>query len=150
MMPPMGSSKRHPSVDQAYQTRRDGDRRGALTLYLEAAVELADSDVVAAASALRHVADLHEELGESDQALRHYKDAWRLYLTLNPAPNLDLANCRRPMALWEERHGSPFTALILWREARTCYEKAAVTTAYDLQAAFDECDRHIATLSSGN
>ena len=139
---------RHPLVEQAYQTRRDGDRRGALALYLQAATELADRDVVTAASALRHAADLYAESGENDKALRHYKDAWRLYLTLTPPPDLDLANCRRPMALWEERHGSPSVALILWREARTCYERAAAATDYDLRAAFDECDRHIAALSS--
>ena len=139
---------RYPLVAQAYQTRRDGDRRGALALYLKAAAELGDSDSVATASAVRHVADLHEELGESDQAWRHYQDAWRLYLALTDAPDLDLANCRRPMALWEERHGTAFAALALWREARHLYEKAAVTSGYDLQPAFDECDRHIADLTS--
>ncbi len=137
---------RYPLVDRAYQTRRDGDRRGALRFYLEAAGELAQSDVVATASALRHAADLHEELGESDQALQRYEDAWRLYLTVDAAPLLDLANCRRPMALWEEQHGERSAAMDLWRDARRLYEQAAVATGYDLQAAFDECDRHMAGL----
>ncbi len=141
----MGSSQ-HPLIDQAYQARRNGDRQGALALYRQAAAELADIDPVATASAVRHAADLHAELGESEAALQAYKQAWRLYLTLDPAPELDMANCRRPMALWEEQYGGRFAALILWREARTLYEKAAVVMGYDLQSAFDECDRHIAAL----
>jgi len=139
---------RHPLIDQAYRTRREGDQRGALASYVEAAQRLHDEGghVVAEAHALRHAADLHEELGESDDAWRSYDEAWRLYRTLDSAPELDLANCRRPMALWQEAHGSVAEALPLWREARAWYEKAGLVTEYDLQPAFAECDRHIRAL----
>ncbi len=139
----MGSTARHPLVDQAYQTRRDGDRRGALRLYLEAAQVLEGDDATALASALRHAADLHKELGEHGDAWARYEEAWSLYQAMAPAPALDVANCRRPMALWQERHGAPATALRMWREARDWYERP---TGYDLQPAFDECNRHIAAL----
>ena len=139
--------KRHPLVERAYQTRRNGDKRNALELYLEAAAALAETgDRLAEASAIRHAADLHEELGDNDAAWREYDQAWRLYHTLDPAPVLDLANCRRPMALWQERHGRAAEALTQWREARAGYEKAAVSTGLDMQPAFDECDRHITRL----
>lgn len=65
-----------------------------------------------------------------------------LYETVTPSADLDLANCLRPMALWQEAHGEPSRALALWREARARYERAAAA-GYDLQPAFDECDRHI-------
>ena len=144
----MGTTKRHPLTDQAYQARRNGDRRGALDLYLEAARALDDADKAPRASALRHAGDLYEELGETEAAWRSYEAAWRLYETLVPPPALDLANCRRPMALWKERHGDPATGLVLWRQARGLYEKAAAA-GLDLRPAFDECDRHIADLRPG-
>ncbi len=145
----MPATERHPLIDRAYQARRDGDRRSALALYLEAArVLYADGrgDIAGVAHAVRHAADLHEELGESDDAWRKYNEAWGFYQTLEPEPELDLANCLRPMALWQETHGLPSRALPLWREARDWYEKAGAATGLDLQPAFDECDRHIKVL----
>ena len=145
----MGQVPRHPLIDRAYTTRREGDRRSALALYLEAARVLYEDgrgDIAAVASAVRHAGDLYEELGESDEAWRKYKEAWGFYQTLDPEPELDLANCLRPMALWQEKHGLPAKALPLWQEAREWYEKAAVTTGLDLQPAFDECDKHIKVL----
>jgi len=129
----------------AYESRRHGDRRGALALYLEAVDQLqaGGADIAALAHALRHAADLHQALDEHDEARRRYDEAWRLYETLDPKPELDVANCLRPMALWQEAHGSPAEALALWREARAWYKKAAAATGLDLQAAFDECDQHI-------
>ncbi len=143
----MGTTGRHPLIDRAYRLRREGDRRGALALYAEAARQLDGGYIAARASAMRHAADLHEELGESDAAWQGYQAAWDLYRSLAPAPDLDVANCRRPMALWQARHGSPETAQAFWREAREAYEKAAMATGLDLQVAFDECDRHIAGLT---
>ena len=143
----MGTNGRHPLVDQAYQTRHDGDRRGALALYMAAAEALKGVDAVAEASALRHAADLHAELGEPEAAGQTYSQAWALYAALDPAPVLDQANCRRPMALWQEQNGDRAHALGLWREARGLYERAAVATGLDLQPAYEECDRHIADLS---
>ena len=89
--------------------------RGALNLCLEAAGVLRreGGDVIALASAIRHSADLHEELRESNAAWLAYEAAWAVYRTLDPVPDLDLANCRRPMALWQERRGSPIMALSL-------------------------------------
>ena len=135
---------RHPLIDRAYRTRGDGDRRGALALYIEAAQMLSG---VPEASAWRHAADLYAELEESASAWDHYAKAWALYDRLDPAPELDLANCRRPMALWLERHGDRTVALGLWRETRCLYERAALPMGLDLTAAFIECDRHINALA---
>ena len=144
----MTDAEKHPLIDQAYQLRRSGDRRGALNLYLEAtrALRAEADDTIALASAIRHTADLHEELRESHAAWQAYEMAWSLYQTVSPSPDLDLANCRRPMALWQERRGSPALAQTLWREARDWYEKAAVSTGLDLRVAVLECDRHMTAL----
>ena len=143
----MGSNGRHALVERAYRARGDGDRPGALALYLESAEALRIAgDRVAEASALRHAADIHREQDNPGEAWRLYEAAWALYDTLTPAPDLDLANCLRPMALWQEAYGERSRALVLWREARAWYEKAA--ERYDLQPAFDECDRHIRALTA--
>jgi len=146
----MGDNRRHPLVEQAYQARRNGDRRGALALYVTASRRLRaeGGHAGALASAVRHTGDLCEELGDTQETWAAYEDAWAIYATLTPSQPLDEANCRRPMALWQERHGDPAVALELWREARALYERAAVTTGLDLQAAYDECDRHIAALGT--
>lgn len=140
----MEMTERYPLIERAYLTRRDGDRRGALALYIEGAQMLSGA---AGASAWRHAADLYAELEESASAWDYYVRAWTLYGRLDPTPELDLANCRRPMALWQERHGDRNVALDLWRETLSLYERAALATGFDLKAAFVECDRHIAALA---
>ncbi len=143
------SPLRHLLVAQAYDTRRSGDRMGALQLYLDAAEALkGPGDTVARASAIRHAADLYMELDQAVDAGQKYKEAWALYQTIDPAPDLDLANCRRPMALWHEVQGQRTEAAVMWREARQWYEKAAVSTGLDMQPAFDECDRHLGALEA--
>ncbi len=146
----MGTQQRHPLVDAAYQARRNGDREGALTLYVAASQALRSdqADRTALASAIRHAGDLYEELADAPAAWAAYDEAWGLYTALAPALALDRANCRRPMALWQEQHGDTAVALGMWREARGMYEQGAVATGLDLQAAYDECDRHIAALGA--
>ena len=129
-------------IERGYAARKAGDRDRAIICYGEGAETYRQTgEIQSLASALRHIADMHQETGALERAAPLYDEALTLYRSDPATRSLNLANCIRPMALLAESRGGD--ALALWREARALYVRAAEETGFDLQPAFDECDRHL-------
>jgi tetratricopeptide (TPR) repeat protein len=120
-------------VEQASAARRAGNRSAAFELYNEAWSLSRDAAVYAHCQ--RHMGDLARELGRPDEARAALLNAERLYRS-EVSDTLGLANTVRLFALLE---GDPAR----WRDARELYELAASQGGIDLNAALDECDRHL-------
>ncbi len=99
------------------------------------------SDLLLLAHIIRHVGDIHWDMGDADLAEPCFEEALELYRANAPPPG-DLANALRPMALLKEAAGDKAAAYDLWDEARELYEKA------DVDAGVEECARRMAALSA--
>ena len=128
-------------VDQARQDRKAGRLHEALNGY-ERAANLARSanDTGQRAYALRHMADLHRELGQHRSAESAATEAVALYRQHDGDASLDLANALRVLALAHESLGRSPAAAASWREARSLY------LAVGVLPGVHECDQHIAQL----
>lgn len=89
---------------------------------------------------VRHIADLHQELGQHQIAEENYQKALSTYRAYVNAPSLDLANTLRGFALLQEGVGNKPAAKEAWVEARTIYLNM------DIQAGVEECDGHLVAL----
>ncbi len=131
-------------IEQGYAARRDGRFSDALACYQKGAdLYRQGGETHLLASALRHIADMHQDAVALDLAAPLYDEALALYRGDPQACSLDLANCIRPMALLAETQGQRELARTRWVEARALYARAAEGTVWDLQPAFDECDRRL-------
>jgi len=121
------------------QIERDlGHGERALPLY-EEAVELclALDDLPLLAHTLRHLGELHLDLGNLSAATLPCEQALALYRRLEGSSTLELANAVRPCARLHEELGNADAALVLWREARDLYAAAGI------EAGVQECNRHL-------
>ena len=137
-------------IKEGYAARRRGDHAEALAKYKEGATTyLIGGNRIKLASAIRHIADIHQDLGELDTASPYYDEALSLYHSMPNPPAIDLANCFRPMALLAEAQGRTADAIALWTQARAKYVEAAdIYRDLPLQPAYDECDKHLAALKA--
>lgn len=120
-------------VEQARVARGAGNRPAAFELYGEASS--ISQDAAIRAHCQRHMGDLARELGRPDEARAALLNAERLYRT-EVSDSLGLANTIRLLALLDD---DP----VRWRDARKLYKLAATQCGPNLNAALDECDRHL-------
>ena len=78
-------------------------------------------DVLRLAHAVRHLGDVHHEMGKPDLAASCYDEALDLYRSHPAPPPLDLANAIRSQAVLKEEAGAVAEAIALWEEARDLY-----------------------------
>lgn len=100
------------------------------------------SDPHLLAHALRHLGELHLELGHGERALQHLREALDLYRAQPATAPLDLANAVRPLAICLERQGTDDEARILWSEARDLY------AGLGIDAGVEECTAGVARLTT--
>ena len=113
----------------------------ALALYTEAAgLHRSLGNVQRLAHTIRHVADIHLDRGEIEQAEPHYKEALDLYGEDERTQPLDFANAIRGMALLREKTGEKQQAKALWENARDLY------SAVNVEAGVEESSRRIEAL----
>ncbi|HTE40258.1 MAG TPA: tetratricopeptide repeat protein [Steroidobacteraceae bacterium] len=108
------------------QIERDlGRGRVACPLYVEA-VELCrlEGDVLLLAHTVRHLGDIHQELGNLAPADKCYREALAIYRTASGVERLDLANALRSFAVLHDSLARDSTAL--WIEAKNLYEAAGI------------------------
>jgi len=86
------------------------------------------------AHAIRHLADIHRDLGDTPSAESCYREALSLYRDLPDVGPVDLANAIRPLALLLESQGKSGEARSLFEEARGLYATGGV------QAGVAECE----------
>ena len=94
------------------------------------------------AHAIRHIADIHREAGNIEEAESSYDHALWLYRDIQDTPPLDLANAIRGLAILKSDSAQSARARELWTEARDLYSKANVT------AGVDECSHRLKSLSN--
>ena len=125
------------------QIERDlGNTKTALALYTEAAgLHRAAGNKQRLAHTVRHVADIHLDRGELEQAEPRYKEALDLYGDDRATQPLDFANAIRGMALLREQAGEREQAKALWEEARGLYQ------AVNVEAGVEESSRRIQALT---
>ncbi len=122
----------------AHVLRDAGQHQRALPLYEEAiALSRERGDALLLAHTVRHLGDLHRDERRFDEAERCYAEALSLYRAAPSPPALDFANALRPAALLKEHRKDTLAARELWTEARALYHAAGI------QAAVDECTRHL-------
>lgn len=122
--------------------RDEGQLEAALAHYLRAADLSRDqSDLLLLAHTIRHVGDIHWDMGDADLAEPCFEEALALYRERSPPPG-ELANALRPMALLKEAAGDKAAAYDLWCEAGDLYAVAGI------DAGVEECARRAATLSA--
>jgi tetratricopeptide (TPR) repeat protein len=122
----------------AQAKRNSGDISGAASLYEQALLILRKQDRPGRlAYTLRHLADIHSELGKFQKAKREIEEAISKYRDTPYGSPLDLANALRISALNAERQTAQ-----LWREAKEIY------TSLNIPAGTDEAQLHIEHLST--
>lgn len=121
------------------QIERDtAQRERALQLYEEAAAISREVDKpLRFAHTVRHLADLHCELGRLELAERFYNEALRIYRREREASPGDLANAVRGFAVMKEDAGATEQARVLWEEARSLYN------ALGVEEGVEECTAHL-------
>jgi tetratricopeptide (TPR) repeat protein len=130
-------------IAQGRAERAENRLEKALAFYLQAADLSRDqSDPLLLAHIIRHVGDIHWQMGDADLAEPCFEEALEIYRTGAPSA-AELANALRPMALLKEAAGDKATAYDLWAEAHDLYAKAGI------DAGVEECARHAAALSAG-
>lgn len=122
------------SLNSAAQAKRNaGEYKEAALLYDQSAKTLRRINRKSElAYVLRHVADLHSQLGQLDQAAREIKEAIGIYSDTAYVDQLGLANSFRISALNQERQ-----AQASWRQAEALYSELNIETG------IDEAHRHI-------
>jgi len=125
-------------LNQSAQARRDaGDLIGATWLYDQALLLLRKLDRPAElAYTLRHVADLHSQLGQIQKAKSEIEEAIAIYRDTPYGSALDLTNALRISVLNAEEQIQQ-----LWQESEELYKSVKV------QAGADEAHLHIQHLS---
>lgn len=123
---------------EAKLKRNEGEFAEAVSLHEQALLIFRKLDRPAErAYTLRHVADLHSELGELTKAKREIEEAINFYRDTPYGKPLDLANALRVSALNTERQANK-----LWQEARSLYGSLKI------DAGVDEAHVHIQHLTS--
>ncbi|OJJ16125.1 hypothetical protein BKI52_35755 [marine bacterium AO1-C] len=113
----------------------------ALLMYNKALGEFRKiSDNVKVTHTVRHIADLHQALGQHHIAEENYQMVLTSYRKSEETAGLDLANALRGFALLQEGLGNNTAAKNAWTEARAIYLSA------DIQAGVEECDGHLVKL----
>ncbi len=127
------------------QIERDLEDTGnALAHYSEAAeLHRAQGNSRRLAHTVRHIADIHLDAGELEQAGPLYEEALEIYTNDPAAQPLDFANCIRGFAIFNEKSGSKEKALLLWKEAQGLYEAVGV------EAGVQESAQRAAALAEG-
>ena len=109
------------------QIERDaGNRAAALARYEEAVAVcrlLGESNLLA--HTIRHLADIHYEMGRPDLAEAAYEEALAIYRRQKPGA-LELANAIRGFAVLKDEAGRLDEAERLWEEAHALYVAANV------------------------
>ncbi|MBP7776335.1 MAG: tetratricopeptide repeat protein [Acidobacteria bacterium] len=126
------------------QLLRDaGDAAGAVPLLEEAVTHGQQlQDPHALAHALRHLGELHLELGHVERAQQHLREALDLYRVQPATAPLDLANAVRPLAICLECQGADDQARMLWGEAHDLY------AGLGIDAGVTECSAGVARLTT--
>jgi tetratricopeptide (TPR) repeat protein len=94
------------------------------------------------AHAIRHLADLEQELGQFDTSEAHYREAIQGYINHERTTKSDLANCLRGYALLKEEQQDAELAKGLWEEVKTLYE------ACEIYEGVKEANKHLEALQS--
>jgi tetratricopeptide (TPR) repeat protein len=129
------------AVALGYRARKDGDLSAAREHYTEGARLFREqSHLLACAHAMRHIADIHQQEGNSTEAKPLYEEALEIYRSNLDTKLLDLANTVRPYALLNEQQGHLEAASKLWEEARILYGSLRI------DAGVSECEAHITRL----
>ena len=129
------------AISKAREARHHGDFAVARAHYAEAAtIYREQSDPLAYAHAIRHIADIYQQESNLVQAKPLYEECLELYRNNLSTRVLDLANALRPYALLNEALGNPELARKLWEEAGQLYN------ALRVEAGVLECDAHIRKL----
>ena len=110
------------------QIERDtGHRERALEHYEEAAAISRRVDTpLRFAHTLRHLADLHCELGNLALAEASYRESLGIYRSERGASPGDLANAVRGFAVLKDSAGASEQARVLWEEARGLYSNLGI------------------------
>ena len=121
------------------QIERDtAHRKRALKVYEEAAIISREVDQpLRFAHTVRHLADLHCELGSLNLAERFYNESLGIYRRERDATPVDLANAVRGYAIMKDSAGATEQARVLWEEARSLY------SALGVEAGVNECNARL-------
>jgi tetratricopeptide (TPR) repeat protein len=92
------------------------------------------------AFALRHLADLQQEVGDFSEADQAIEEAVALYRLLKEDNQLNLANALRIHALVQEALGRSALAIVSWQETHGLFMKSGVTEGVQ------ECQSHLFSL----
>jgi tetratricopeptide (TPR) repeat protein len=129
------------AITQGRQARRDKNLAAARAHYAEAARIYRDqSDSLAYAHTIRHIADMYLDESNLVEAKPLYEESLEIYRRNLNTKLLDLANAVRPYALLHEESGDLGIAKELWQEARNLY------SSLRLEEGIRECDAHLAQL----
>ena len=121
------------------QIERDtAHREKAVKFYEEATVISREVDEpLRFAHTVRHLADLHRELGSLDLAEGFYNESLAIYRRERDASPGDLANAVRGFAVMKDAAGASEQAKVLWEEARRLY------SALGVDEGVEECNAHL-------
>ncbi len=127
------------SIVEGRRARAEGRFGAARTYYAEAAgIYRAESNFLAYAHTIRHIADMYCQESKPAEAKPLYEEALEIYRGSFDTKLLDLANTVRPYALLNETIGNPIAAREFWQEAKSFY------ASLRLEAGINECDKHLA------
>lgn len=93
------------------------------------------------AHAIRHIADIEQEMGRFSDSQNHYQIALALYRSIPEPGRLSLANALMGFASLQEKLKNVSIAKKLWSEARELYVKSK------LEAGVEMCDAHLKALN---
>lgn len=131
-----------------YHVRRqlevDQERHEQALPYAQLSVKhyQASGDNQRIAHAIRHLADLEQELGQFDTSEAHYREAIQVYINHESTTKSDLANCLRGYAFLKEKQQDTELATGLWEEVKTLYE------ACELYEGVKEASKHLEALQN--
>ena len=133
------------TLKAAKSARHDGRLTESLELYLQATQMVREQgNKLVLAHTIRHLADVHRNLGNLDEAEPLYVEALQIYRGDSGTSELELANALRPMALLMEANTDYEQALLLWQEARALYESCSI------EAGVTECREAIERCASNS
>ena len=128
------------AIAQGREARNEGNFPVAREYYGVAARIYRESDPLAYAHTVRHIADIYRQERNFLAARPLYEEALELYRGNLGTKLLDLANTVRPYALLHEDQGNFDLARTFWEEARHLYGSLRV------DAGVSECESHLAQL----